>query len=116
VQPNADFTEFYFTPDAILGSLTDPQIILMFELSLANFNGGSLFTAGITVAGGASGESRVTAWSVHCRLERLLRDGLACPVHSAPATPPLFAADLGALGLLGWRRKHKTSVSLLGVA
>jgi hypothetical protein len=33
-----------------------------------------------------------------------------------PATLPLFATGLGALGLLGWRRKRKARVSLLGVA
>jgi hypothetical protein len=31
-----------------------------------------------------------------------------------PATLPLFATGLGALGLLGWRRKRKTRVGLLG--
>jgi hypothetical protein len=30
-----------------------------------------------------------------------------------PATLPLFATGLGALGLLGWRRKRKARVSLL---
>jgi hypothetical protein len=33
-----------------------------------------------------------------------------------PATLPLFASGLGALGLLGWRRKRKARVSLLGAA
>jgi len=33
-----------------------------------------------------------------------------------PATLPLFATGLGALGLLGWRRKRKARVSLLGAA
>jgi len=33
-----------------------------------------------------------------------------------PATLPLFATGLGALGLLGWRRKRMARVSLLGVA
>jgi hypothetical protein len=33
-----------------------------------------------------------------------------------PATLPLFATGLGALGLLGWRRKRKARVSLLGEA
>jgi hypothetical protein len=33
-----------------------------------------------------------------------------------PAALPLFATGLGALGLLGWRRKRKARVSLLGVA
>jgi hypothetical protein len=31
-----------------------------------------------------------------------------------PAALPLFATGLGALGLLGWRRKRKARVSLLG--
>jgi hypothetical protein len=31
-----------------------------------------------------------------------------------PATLPLFATGLGALGLLGWRRKRKATASLLG--
>jgi hypothetical protein len=33
-----------------------------------------------------------------------------------PAALPLFATGLGALGLLGWRRKRKARASLLGVA
>jgi hypothetical protein len=33
-----------------------------------------------------------------------------------PATLPLFATGLGALGLLGWRRKRKARVNLLGAA
>jgi hypothetical protein len=33
-----------------------------------------------------------------------------------PAALPLFVSGLGALGLLGWRRKRKAYVSLLGVA
>jgi hypothetical protein len=33
-----------------------------------------------------------------------------------PTTLPLFASGLGALGLLGWRRKRKARVSLLGAA
>ena len=33
-----------------------------------------------------------------------------------PATLPLFATGLGALGLLGWFRKRKSSVSMLGAA
>jgi hypothetical protein len=32
-----------------------------------------------------------------------------------PAALPLFATGLGALGLLGWRRKRKSRASLLGV-
>jgi hypothetical protein len=33
-----------------------------------------------------------------------------------PAALPLFASGLGALGLLGWRRKRKSRASLLGAA
>jgi hypothetical protein len=33
-----------------------------------------------------------------------------------PDALPLFATGLGALGLLGWRRKRKARVSLLGAA
>jgi len=33
-----------------------------------------------------------------------------------PAALPLFASGLGALGLLGWRRKRKASASMLGAA
>jgi hypothetical protein len=36
------------------------------------------------------------------------------PPIPLPATLPLFASGLGALGLLGWRRKRKSRVSLLG--
>ena len=31
----------------------------------------------------------------------------------APAALPLFASGLGALGLLGWRRKRKSTASIL---
>jgi hypothetical protein len=37
-------------------------------------------------------------------------------VTPLPAGLPLFATGLGALGLLGWFRKRKARVSLLGVA
>jgi hypothetical protein len=40
----------------------------------------------------------------------------ATPATPLPAALPLFATGLGALGLLGWRRKRKARVSLLGVA
>jgi hypothetical protein len=33
-----------------------------------------------------------------------------------PGALPLFASGIGALGLLGWRRKQKSRVSLLGAA
>ncbi len=48
-------------------------------------------------------------------------EGLAAPAISEtplPATLPLFAAGLGALGLLGWRRKRKAALkwaAVLGV-
>jgi hypothetical protein len=38
------------------------------------------------------------------------------PATPLPATLPLFATGLGALGLLRWRRKRKARVSLLGAA
>jgi hypothetical protein len=38
------------------------------------------------------------------------------PATPLPAALPLFATGLGALGLLGWRRKRKARVSLLGAA
>jgi hypothetical protein len=37
-------------------------------------------------------------------------------VTPLPAALPLFATGLGGLGLLGWRRKRKARVSLLGTA
>ena len=33
--------------------------------------------------------------------------GNSAPITPAPAALPLFAGGLGALGLLGWRRKRK---------
>jgi hypothetical protein len=38
------------------------------------------------------------------------------PTTPLPTALPLFATGLGALGLLGWRRKRKARVSLLGPA
>ena len=46
-----------------------------------------------------------------------LPDGLtlsSMPPTPLPATLPLFATGLGALGLLGWRRKRKQVVKLVG--
>jgi hypothetical protein len=40
----------------------------------------------------------------------------AATVTPIPAALPLFATGLGALGLLGWRRKRKARVSLPGLA
>jgi len=51
--------------------------------------------------------------------QNVLLDGMGVVRVSStplPATLPLFASGLGALGLLGWRRKRKAGVSLLGVA
>jgi hypothetical protein len=42
--------------------------------------------------------------------------GVAAANTPLPAALPLFATGLGALGLLGWRRRRKARVSLLGVA
>jgi hypothetical protein len=41
--------------------------------------------------------------------------GVAAANTPIPTTLPLFATGLGALGLLGWFRKRKARVSLLGV-
>jgi hypothetical protein len=88
----------------------------LFESSLANFNGGSLFTAEITVSGGT------TVSVVNCAFctpqpSPFLSDfasGTASPVAATPlpAGLPLFATGLGALGLLGWRRKRKAGASV----
>ena len=44
-------------------------------------------------------------------------DGLSLePATPLPAALPLFGTGLAALGLLGWRRKRKARVSLLGAA
>jgi hypothetical protein len=109
VQPNADFTELAFRPNNVSLSLVDPNIGLLFESSLANFNGGSLFTAAITPVVGESLASVVNC--VNCSLP--LAGGSLFASGTATATPlpaalPLFATGLGALGLLGWRRKRKS--------
>jgi hypothetical protein len=41
-------------------------------------------------------------------------DVVAPPTTPLPATLPLFATGLGAVGLLGWRRKRKARGSLFG--
>jgi hypothetical protein len=43
-------------------------------------------------------------------------DATSTPATPLPAALPLFGTGLGALGLLGWRRKRKSRASLLGVA
>jgi len=39
--------------------------------------------------------------------------GVAPPPIPLPASLPLFASGLGALGLLGWHRKRKSTASVL---
>ena len=56
------------------------------------FDSGTLFTAG------ASNIARPGAWTVS--------------TTPLPATLPLFATGLGAMGLLGWRRKRKNAAAL----
>jgi hypothetical protein len=51
--------------------------------------------------------------SVNAAVEPVPVSGTGTPL---PAALPLFASGLGALGLLGWRRKCKARVSLLGAA
>jgi hypothetical protein len=66
------------------------QLTANFTTAASNVNTGPLFTT-ITVT-----------------------DPAVTPATPLPATLPLFASGLGALGLLGWRRKRKAGASLLG--
>jgi uncharacterized repeat protein (TIGR01451 family) len=77
---------------------------LNIALLVANFVGSLSNTAAVTAVDNAQ---TVTSNTVTTMVTG------ATPL---PAALPLFATGLGALGLLGWRRKRKARVSLLGVA
>jgi hypothetical protein len=99
--PGANSVEVYYTitlPSSTFSILASgsPTVSLMLQgpglgvLGTTPFNGAALDFSTITI-------DTVTATPL-------------------PAALPLFATGLGALGLLGWRRKRKARASLLGVA
>ena len=64
-----------------------------------NFNGNTGFTVFLLAGGIAPDADHVATSSI-----TFTSDAVATPL---PAALPLFASGLGALGLLGWRRKRK---------
>jgi hypothetical protein len=77
MQPTADFTQFQFLSDNLV---TIPAISLLFQSSLANFGGGSLYTAGIIESGGSGTNSLMADLS----LVDFFASGMASPVTTAP--------------------------------
>jgi hypothetical protein len=75
---------------------TPPGII---ELDFTTTNPGSLvdFTGGVIFSGSAQGDGFFSA----------AMSGTISAETPIPAALPLFASGLGAMGLLGWRRKRK---------
>jgi hypothetical protein len=79
-------------------------------------------TAGFDFNSDPSGvPTPVTAGIASTSTAGVFAENLTVTLVTTPATPlpaglPLFATGLGALGLLGWFRKRKARVSLLGAA
>jgi hypothetical protein len=71
---------------------------------------GRVDVMGITSLLVAPGEIGVNWQGVPLQGEVVLGGGSALVVTPLPAAFPLFATGLGALGLLGWRRKRKAAV------
>jgi hypothetical protein len=90
---------FRYGNDAIFGLL----VLDIFPGPLVGFTGGQV------IAGSAGGCSHIDG-NTSCLYPFI---SFADPIGTVEATPlpaalPLFATGLGALGLLGWRRKKKT--------
>jgi PEP-CTERM motif len=80
----------------------NPPAGLYMNIGLTGPNGGAAgqwYDAGGGISTGASGADPVVGYFVEYEVN-------AVPL---PAALPLFASGLGALGLLGWRRKRKTA-------
>jgi uncharacterized protein (TIGR03118 family) len=65
---------------------------------------------------GMNGDSNTLFFTDGINMEADGLFGAINPATPLPAALPLFATGLGALGLLGWRRKRKARTSLLGTA
>jgi hypothetical protein len=102
----------YLSP---LFSLEDPTF---FNPAFVTLEGGLEQAETALIAGIENGQ---TYFNIHTSMNpggeiRTELDPLGAPATPIPATLPLFATGLGALGLLGWRRKRKARVSLPGAA
>jgi hypothetical protein len=86
-----------------------------FPVTTADFTGSGTIKALLTIF---NDRGSVTAtWTANRPGQGLTLTYDYTPATTAtplPAALPLFATGLGALGLLGWRRKRKARVSLLG--
>jgi hypothetical protein len=86
------------------GTFFDSTGILPTVVGGANFTGGTGFANGVWIAGTnlvivTNDSFNDVTWTT-----TTFSQGTATPL---PAALPLFATGLGALGLLGWRRKRK---------
>jgi hypothetical protein len=86
-----DFLQFFFTTPLI----TPPN-----EGSLVGFNGGHVFSSLVEVNCNTTCETSPSL--------DIVGDLVPTPL---PAALPLFATGIGALGLLGWRRKQKAQAA-----
>jgi hypothetical protein len=93
-QQNAETVSFFDTNSALLGSV---------DVSSA---GGFTFV-GFEDTAGFIGSALVTDTDLNSTVVTV--DNLISNPTPLPATLPLFAGGLGALGLLGWRRKRKNA-------
>jgi hypothetical protein len=125
----ADFVSFSYTSSALnftipaansatlMGGLNANGSIDSTGLIAILASGGPLFAdvGGVFVAnpGGSITDDDVGFSSTFTPAGTTVGDPAATPL---PAALPLFATGLGGLGLLGWRRKRKSRVSLLGTA
>jgi hypothetical protein len=69
-----------------------------------NSNGGAAFVCGASSDIAGENGCGTALWSSLASDSSTIGDAGATPL---PAALPLFASGLGALGLLGWRRKRK---------
>jgi hypothetical protein len=102
----------YLSP---LFSLEDPSF---FNPAFVAMEGGMEQAEAALIAGIENGQ---TYFNIHTTMNpggeiRTELDPIGAPATPLPAALPLFATGLGALGLLGWRRKRKARMSLLEVA
>jgi hypothetical protein len=101
------------TYESPLFSLEDPSF---FNPAFVALEGGMEQAEAALIAGIENGQ---TYFNIHTTMNpggeiRTELDPLGTPAVPIPAALPLFATGLGALGLLGWRRKRNARVSLLG--
>ena len=99
----------YGTPDAITATASAGPTSGTFTSTLSGTNNWQLETLAFIAA---STSTTITLIGYSANRSYIGLDNVSVTATPLPAALPLFATGLGALGLLGWRRKRKNSAAL----